>query len=84
MTMTNDKLTLEILPDGTIKSTADGVSAANHDNAESFLRNVGTLAGGTVTRTLRTDLPPDQLRRAMEEHAKDGHTHTHGNVTHKH
>lgn len=81
--MQADKLTLEILPDGTIKSTADGVSAANHDNAENFLRNVSTLAGGKVTRTLRTDLPPDQLRRALEEHAKDGHTHANG-TTHKH
>lgn len=82
--MQADKLTLEILPDGTIKSTADGVSAANHDNAENFLRNVSTLAGGKVTRTLRTDLNPHELRRAMEEHAADGHTHSHGNVTHKH
>ena len=83
--MTNDTLTLEILPDGTIKSSADGISAANHDNAESFLRNVATLAGGTVKRTLRTDLPPNILRRALEEHTKDGHTHTHANgVTHKH
>jgi hypothetical protein len=81
--MTADKLTLEILPDGTIKSTADGVSAANHDNAESFLRNVATLAGGKVTRTLRTDLPPNVLKRALEEHTKDGHTHS-NNQTHKH
>jgi hypothetical protein len=83
--MTNDKLTLEILQDGTIKSTADGISAANHDNAESFLRNVSTLAGGKVTRTLRTDLRPEELRRALEEHKKDGHTHTHSDgTTHKH
>jgi hypothetical protein len=81
--MTADKLTLEILPDGTIKSTADGVSAANHDNAESFLRNVATLAGGKVTRTLRTDLPPNVLKRALEEHMRDGHTHS-NNQTHKH
>lgn len=82
--MQPDKLTLEILPDGTIKSTADGVSAANHDNAENFLRNVATLAGGKITRTLRTDLPSNLLRKALEEHTKDGHTHTHNGVTHKH
>ena len=81
--MQADKLTLEILPDGTIKSTADGVSAANHDNAENFLRNIATLAGGKVSRTLRTDLPPNQLKRALEEHARDGHTHSNG-TTHKH
>ena len=82
--MTTDKLTIEILADGTIKTTADGVSAANHDNAENFLRNVSTLAGGKVTRRLRTDLPPNQLRRALEEHTRDGHTHSHGSVTHSH
>jgi hypothetical protein len=83
--MQNDKLTLEILPDGTIKTTSDSVSAANHDNAESFLRTIATLAGGPHTRTMRTDLPKHVLRRALEEHVKDGHTHTHANgITHTH
>lgn len=81
--MTNDRLTFEILSDGTIKSSADGVSQANHDNAENFLRNVATLAGGKITRTLRTDLPQNILRKALEEHTKDGHTHSNG-VKHSH
>lgn len=81
--MQADKLTIEILQDGTIKTTADGVSAANHDNAENFLRNVSTLAGGTVTRKMRTDLPANVLKRALEEHTRDGHTHSNG-ITHKH
>lgn len=73
--MPNDKLTLEILPDGTIKTTSDSISGANHDNAENFLRNIVQLAGGKSTRTMRTDLPANVLRKALEEHAKDGHTH---------
>lgn len=73
--MNSDKLTIEILPDGTLKSSADGISAANHDNAENFLRNIGRLAGGIVKRMLRTDLPANLLRKALEEHTKDGHTH---------
>lgn len=81
--MTSDKLTFEVLPDGTIKSAADGVSQANHDNAENFLRNVATLAGGQITRKLRTDLPANTLKRALEEHSRDGHTHS-TSVTHKH
>jgi hypothetical protein len=73
--MNSDKLTIEILPDGTIKTSTDGISASNHDNAEAFLRNVSTLAGGTSTRTLRTDLPKNLLRKVLEEHSRDGHTH---------
>lgn len=81
--MNSDKLTIEILPDGTLKTSADSISGANHDNAENFLRNVATLAGGTSTRTIRTDLPRNVLRKALEEHTKDGHTHN-GLETHKH
>jgi len=83
--MNSDRFTFEILPDGTIKSSADGVSLANHDNAENFLRNVAQLCGGKVSRSLRTDLDAHQLKKALEEHQKDGHTHTHANgVTHSH
>jgi len=74
--MNSDKLTIEILPDGTLKTTSDSVSGSNHDNAENFLRNIATLAGGKSTRLMRTDLPANVLRRALEEHAKDGHTHS--------
>jgi len=51
-----DKLTIEILEDGTIKTTSDEVSAANHDNAEQFLRAMARLAGGETTREARKDL----------------------------
>lgn len=81
--MTSDKLTMEILPDGTIKTSTDAVSGANHDNAENFLRNVATLTGGKSTRTMRTDIPAQKLRRILEEHSKDGHTHD-GKVSHSH
>lgn len=74
--MNSDKLTLTILPDGTIKTTSDSISAANHDNAENFLRNVSKLTGGKSTRMMRTDLPKHILRKALEEHAADGHTHS--------
>lgn len=83
--MTTDKLTLEILADGTIKTTTDAVSAANHDNAENFLRNIATLAGGTTTRQIRADLPKHVHRKAIEDHEKAHGTHTHANgITHSH
>lgn len=46
-----DRMTITILPDGTIKTeTKSFVSKPNHDNAEQFLRAMATLAGGETTR----------------------------------
>lgn len=45
---TPDKFTIEILPDGTIKVSTDKVSAANHVNAEKFIREMFNKAGGEV------------------------------------
>ena len=71
--MASDKLNIRILADGTIKTTTDAVSKANHDNAEQFLRAVATLAGGTTTRVRRTDLNP---ARHVHHHEGD-HEHSH-------
>jgi hypothetical protein len=67
-----DKLVIEILEDGTIKTTTDEVGTANHDNAEQFLRAMARLAGGDTTRRRRTK-------------AKTGHAHTHsqGHIHHQ-
>ena len=46
--MKPDTFTIEILPDGTIKTTTDSVSAANHQNADAFIREMFRLAGGEV------------------------------------
>lgn len=51
-----DKLVIEILENGTIKTTSDAVSAANHDNAERFLRAMARLAGGETMREARKDI----------------------------
>ena len=60
-----DEIQIEILADGTIKVTTDPVSAANHLNAEQFLRFVSTLAGG----------PTKITRRSGHDHT---HHHEHG------
>ena len=65
-----DKLVIEILEDGTIKTTTDEVGAANHDNAELFLRAMARLAGGETTRRRRTDVKPCHTH----SHS-DGHLH---------
>lgn len=69
-----DKMTIEILPDGTIKSTTDPISGANHANAEGFLREMARLAGGTVKSVRRVG---SDLRAALHRHTADGHTHDH-------
>lgn len=62
--MKQDILTIEVLADGTIKTTSDAVSGANHATAEAFLRQMATLAGGETTRTKR----------------KDAHAHSHSHT----
>jgi len=70
-----DKLTIEILEDGTIKTTSDEVSAANHDNAEQFLRAMARLAGGETTRESRKDMTRHQRHNDSSEgkHVHEGH-----------
>lgn len=68
-----DTLTIEILDDGTIKTTTDAVSGANHANAEQFLKYIATLAGGETNRTRRGDV-----------HSHHGHSHAHGDHDHDH
>lgn len=72
MPFDSDKMTIEILPDGTIKTTTDEVSAPNHDNAESFLRGIAQLAGGECTREARGEHVHDH-----HHHHEDGHSHSH-------
>lgn len=63
-----DTLIIEILEDGTIKTTSDTVSAANHESAEQFLSGMARLAGGETTREARRDV----------KHAQHSHAHLRG------
>jgi hypothetical protein len=51
-----DTLTIEILEDGTIKTTSDVVSSTNHESAEQFLCGMARLTGGETTREARKDV----------------------------
>ncbi len=62
-----DTLRIEILEDGTIKTTSDVVSAANHKSAEQFLKGIARLAGGETTREARKDVKHSHV-----------HSHSHG------
>ena len=68
-----DSLGIEVLEDGTIKTTTDAVSGANHSNAEQFLAFIATLTGGETSRTKRGDV-------AHHHH----HDHSHGEHDHDH
>ena len=67
-----DRATITILEDGTIKIETDKVSAANHVNAEGFIREVFRLAGGVGRRVFKAGA---NLAHALHQHAADGHTH---------
>lgn len=62
--MSSDTMKITILDDGTIKTETDKISAANHQSAEAFLKDVTVLAGGPVERQ----------RKAGHHHH---HHHTH-------
>lgn len=52
--MAQDTITVDILPDGSIKVTTDPISAPNHGAAEVLVRMIAEGAGGTTTRTKRS------------------------------
>lgn len=66
-----DRMDIEILPDGTIKSTTDEVSPENHQNAEAFLKDISTKTGGTMHREQRGDVA------RTHHHHDTGITHSH-------
>jgi hypothetical protein len=75
--MKTDTMQIEILEDGTIKTTTDPISGANHANAEEFLRFMARMAGGETTRQRRTD--------AHHHHGEHEHAHDHdGEHEHQH
>jgi len=66
----SDKLTVDILSDGTVKVTTDPVSPANHANAEALLRDIARGCGGETSRTRR----PNAIGHV---HSHEGHVHSH-------
>jgi len=73
-----DQVKIEILADGTIKSTTDAVSPENHANAEAFLKMLAQLTGGESKRAARGDAPVHtHTHVAGQEHTHGGETHSH-------
>jgi hypothetical protein len=66
--MQSDTMKIIILADGTIKTITDPVSQANHQSAESFLKTVAELAGGSTTREKRPDAKQHHHHHEEGEH----------------
>ena len=45
-----DKMNVEILEDGQIKITTEGISGVNHCSADEFLKTIERLTGGESTK----------------------------------
>jgi len=63
-----DQFDVEILADGTVKSSSGPVSPANHQSAEAFLRSVADKLGGSTERRRRGDAPEVHVHAAGEAH----------------
>ena len=64
-----DELAIEILEDGTIKTTSGKVGAQNHQNAEAFLAAIARMTGGKTQRAPRGDAPAHAHRHGAAEHS---------------
>ena len=67
--MTEDRMTFEILKDGTIRTIVDGISSANHASADAFVLEIDRLAGTKAHVHKRGD-----AHSHAHHHA---HTHVH-------
>jgi hypothetical protein len=63
----SDRLQIEILPDGTIRTMTDRISSANHQSADQFLRDVAVLTGGKVTRQAKPQTAGVSVERKAEQ-----------------
>ena len=46
-----DKMKIEILEDGTISVTTEGISSTNHHSADQFLEEIKKISGGSTETT---------------------------------
>lgn len=68
-----DVFDIEILADGTVKSSSGEVSPENHQGAEAFLKMLASLTGGTTSRRALGD----PKRIAHGHHIHGDHIHEH-------
>ena len=69
-----DKITFEVLKDGTVKIDTDGISPANHKSADDLIAFLNGLLGGESTTTKKR---MGHLHSVMHEHEHTGGGHSH-------
>ena len=69
--MTNDKIKITILEDGTIRVETDQVGQANHMSADNFLKMMAQLAGGPTMVTKKGA----GLHHHHHDHEHEEHSH---------
>ena len=72
-----DSFEIEVLPDGTLKFTTDSVSAANHGNADNFIKEMMKLAGGPVEIKHRHGKIKHHHNAESIQTLEAGHGHSH-------
>lgn len=72
-----DIIDIEILEDGTIKSSTGKVSAPNHANAEGFFRFMAQKCGGLFSRKAKHGHGLHHHHDHEHQHEGHGHDHTH-------
>jgi hypothetical protein len=67
-----DRILIQVLGDGLVKSTTDPVSPENHQSAEAFLKFLAANLGGEQSITARGNA------HSAHHHHDHVHTHEHG------
>lgn len=71
--MREDEIEIIILEDGTLKVTTSPISSQNHFNAATFIKEMGRLAGGLVTRKRRPNSKHNHSHGHEHEHEHEKH-----------
>ena len=66
-----DSIQVEILFDGSLKITTEGIGTANHRNADDLLRLVDQLMGG-VTTSKKNPVARSHRQNSTRRHASNG------------
>lgn len=69
--MKEDRMVFKILEDGTIRTTVDGISGANHASADSFVRGVDSLLAGKLHIERRGDISHNHAHAHEHHHDKE-------------
>ena len=71
--MKEDTIFIEVLPDGTIRSTTPRISAANHSSASEFFKFLTRLTCGATSAKSRSKETHTHSSEHSHDHQHGGH-----------